>query len=210
MVKVGPSTLPIDINNMKDEIANLELAGADYIHLDIMDGEFVTNETLGVELLEVVNSSTDILLCTHLMVENPEKWIEEFSATDIFTFHIEAVTSEIAESMIQELHEREMKVGIAIKPDTSVEEILPYLEEIDLVLIMLVEPGLGGQKMMPECLEKVKALRELRPELDIEVDGGVNLDNVEMVKAAGANMIVSGTAIINSTDRAFVISQMKK
>lgn len=210
MVKVGPSTLPININDMKTEIANLERAGADYIHLDIMDGEFVANETLGVELLEVVNDSTDILLCTHLMVENPEKWIEEFSETDIFTFHIEAVTPEVAESMIQELHEREMKVGIAIKPATPIDEIMPYIDEIDMVLVMLVEPGLGGQKMMPECLEKVRELRELRPELDIEVDGGINLDNVEMVKASGANMIVSGTAIVNSTDRAFVISQMKK
>ena len=210
MVKVGPSTLPIDINNLREEIKNLEHAGADYIHLDIMDGEFVENETLGAELLEVVNDTTDILLCTHLMVENPEKWIEEFSETDIFTFHIEAVTPEIAENIIQELHEREMKVGIAIKPDTSIDEIMPYIDEIDMVLVMLVEPGLGGQKMMPECLEKVKILRELRPELDIEVDGGINLDNVEMVKAAGANMIVSGTAIVNSINRSSVISQMKK
>ena len=210
MVKVGPSTLPIDINNLKVEIANLEHAGADYIHLDIMDGEFVANETLGAELLEIVNDSTDRLLCTHLMVESPEKWIEEFSETDIFTFHIESVTPEIAEHIIQELHEREMKAGIAIKPATPIEEIMPYIDEIDLVLVMLVEPGLGGQKMMPECLEKVKVLRELRPELDIEVDGGINLDNVEMVKAAGANMIVSGTAIVNSTDRKYVISQMKK
>ena len=103
-----------------------------------------------------------------------------------------------------------MKVGIAIKPDTSIDEIMPYIDEIDMVLVMLVEPGLGGQKMMPECLEKVKELRELAPELDIEVDGGINLDNVEMVKASGANMIVSGTAIVKSADRAFVISQMKK
>lgn len=210
MVKIGPSTLPIDINDMAEEIKNLELAGADYIHLDIMDGEFVTNKTLGIEILEAVNDATNITLCTHLMVENPENWIEEFAATDIFTFHIETVTPEIVEKMIRELHEREMKVGIAIKPNTPIDEIMPYIDDIDLVLVMLVEPGKGGQKMMPECLEKAKALRSLKPELDIEVDGGINLENIELVKESGANMIVSGTAILHSTDRAFVISQMKK
>lgn len=210
MVKVGPSVLSVDINNLKEEVANLEHAGADYIHIDVMDGEFVENETMGIEMLEQANAGTDILLSTHLMVENPEKWIEEFSATDIFTFHIEAVTPEVAEEIIEELHERDIKVGIAIKPETPVDEIMPFIDEIDLVLVMLVEPGYGGQAMIPECLEKVRTLRNLNPELDIEVDGGITLENVEMVKEAGANMIVSGTTIINAQDRAWVISQMKK
>ncbi len=210
MVKIAPSILSVDVSKLREEVANLEKAGADYIHIDVMDGEFVPNSTMGLEMLEESNAGTNIILDTHFMVENPKKWIEEFSATDIFTFHVEAVDSETAHEIIQLLREREIKIGISVKPNTPVEEILPYVEDVDMVLVMLVEPGAGGQAMIVECLEKVRTLRDLYPNLDIEVDGGVNLENVELVKKAGANIIVAGTSIIKAEDRRYVIEQMKK
>lgn len=209
MVKIAPSILSVEIEKIESEVANLEKAGADYIHIDVMDGEFVPNRTAGTTMLEKAYDGSDLPLDTHLMVENPEDYIEDFSISNILTFHVEVVDTETAYRIIDNLHEREIRVGMAIKPNTPVEEILPYLDNIDLVLVMLVEPGFGGQEMIEECLEKVRKIRELRPDIDIEVDGGINLQNVNKVKDAGANVIVSGTAILKESDRADVISKMK-
>lgn len=209
MVKIAPSILAADFENLEEEIKDVEIAGADYIHIDVMDGEFVTNKTPGLEMLKRSNAVTNLILDTHLMVENPLDWLEDFSESDIITFHIEAVNEEIAYKIIEELHEKEIKVGMSIKPDTSVDEIIPYLDKIDMVLVMTVEPGKGGQKLIPKCLEKMRILREIAPDLDIEVDGGVNLETIEMVKNAGANVIVAGTAIFGSEDRKSVIDKFK-
>ena len=209
MVKIAPSILSVDIEKIESEVANLEKAGADYIHIDVMDGEFVPNRTAGVTMLEKAYDGCNLALDTHLMVENPEDYIEDFSVSNIITFHVEVVDSETAYRIIDNLHEREILAGMAIKPNTPVEEILPYLDNIELVLVMLVEPGFGGQEMIEECLEKVRKIRELRPDIDIEVDGGINLQNIDKVKNAGANVIVSGTAILKEFDRADVISKMK-
>ena len=209
MVKVAPSILSVKLEDIEKEVLSVEKAGADYIHIDVMDGNFVNNETPGIEMLEKAHDATDIILDTHLMVENPEDWLEDFLLSNIITFHIEAVNSETLERIIEYLHEREIKVGIAVKPGTSIEEVLPYIEKIDLVLVMLVEPGFGGQKMIEECLEKVKFLRALKPDIDIEVDGGINLENIDKVKEAGANIIVAGTAIFSAEDRAYVINKIK-
>ena len=209
MVKIAPSILSVEVEKIESEVANLEKAGADYIHIDVMDGEFVPNRTAGTTMLEKAYDGCNLPLDTHLMVENPEDYIEDFSISNILTFHVEAVDSETAYRIIDNLHEREIHVGMAIKPNTSVEEILPYLDNIELVLVMLVEPGFGGQEMIEECLEKVRRIRELRPDIDIEVDGGINLQNIDKVKKAGANVIVSGTAILKEIDRADVISKMK-
>ena len=210
MVKIAPSILAADFDNLENEVSDVEKAGADYIHIDIMDGEFVNNETPGLEMLTRTYETTSLTLDTHLMVEEPQNWLDDVVLSNVVTFHIEAVNIETAEKIIDYLHERDIKAGVAIKPDTSIEDIMPILEKIDVVLVMLVEPGFGGQKMILSCLEKVKTLRSLKPDMDIEVDGGVNLENVQLVKDAGANIIVAGTAIFKSNDRKFVIEEMKK
>ena len=210
MVKIAPSILSVSIDKLDKEIIEVEKAGADYIHIDVMDGEFVPNKTNGLEMLKIARETTNLILDTHLMVEYPQNWIDDFSLSNVITFHIEAVNSDTAEKIIENLKERDIKVGIAIKPNTPVEEIMPYIEKIDVVLVMLVEPGFGGQKMIEACLDKVRAIHELKPDIDIEVDGGVKLENVQKAKDAGANIIVAGTAIFNSEDKRFVIGEMKK
>lgn len=210
MVSIAPSILAVKFEDLATEIKTVEEAGADYIHIDVMDGEFVNNKTLGIDMLTVANETTNLPLDTHLMVENPEDWIEDFLNSDIITFHVEAVDEETANGLIEKLHEHEVRAGIAIKPSTSIEEILPYIDKVDVVLIMTVEPGFGGQKLIPECLEKVKRLREISSEIDIEVDGGINLENIEKVKQAGANIIVAGTAIFGVTNKKYVIDAMKR
>lgn len=210
MVKVAPSILAANFEKLEEEIKDVVQSGADYIHVDVMDGEFVNNKTPGFEMYERAIKATDIVIDTHLMVENPEDWIDDFSKSDIITFHLEATDEETADRIIDKLHELEIKVGISIKPDTPAQEIIPYLEKIDMVLIMTVEPGWGGQKMIEECLEKVNLIRSINEDIDIEVDGGVNLENVEKVKKAGANVVVAGTAIFGAENRREVIRRMKE
>ena len=161
MVKIAPSILSVSIEDLEKEIPAVEKAGADYIHIDVMDGKFVDNETPGLEMLERAHDISNLTLDTHLMVENPEDWLEDFMLSNIITFHIEAVDFETADRIINYLHERDIKVGISLKPNTPLDEILPYLEKIDMVLIMLVEPGFGGQKLIEATLEKMKQVRKL-------------------------------------------------
>lgn len=210
MVKVASSILAADFEKLEDEIREAIDAGSDLIHVDVMDGVFVNNETLGVEMYEKARKTTNKAIDVHLMVASPEKWIEKFKNADIITFHAEAVDSKNADDIIKKLHDAGIKVGITLKPNTSIDVIIPYIDKVDLILIMTVEPGWGGQKLIENCLEKVKIIRSLNSEIDIEVDGGVNLETCDMVKAAGANIVVAGTAIFKAKNKKSVIEAMKK
>ena len=209
MVKIAPSILAADFIHLEDEVKSVEIAGADYIHVDVMDGKFVPNQTPGLEMLKRSKKASNLTLDTHLMVENPWEWIEPFSASHIITFHIEAVQGEEVDKLIASIHEKGIKVGIAIKPKTSLQEVIPYLDRIDMVLIMTVEPGFGGQKLIESCLKKVKDLRKINKTIDIEVDGGITLKNIGKVKKMGANVIVAGTAIFGANNRKEAIETLR-
>lgn len=225
MVKIAPSILAANFEVLEGEIKKLAECGADIIHVDIMDGKFVKNETPGMEMYKTAVQAAVLPVDTHLMVENPDGWIDEIievynnivetnievshSEDDSITFHVETVNEMIAYKLIDKIHGAGLKAGIAIKPNTELKDILPFIPLIDMVLIMTVEPGYGGQALIEGCLEKVKELRKLEPNLDIEVDGGINLENISKVKKAGANIIVAGTAIFNAEDRRDVINSLR-
>lgn len=209
---IGPSVLNADLSRLYEESQKLLDNGADFLHLDIMDGDFVPNLTFGHPVIKCLRSKVkDAFLESHMMVRNPQQWIEPMAdaGVDQYTFHIEPVVKTVPD-IVRKIKESGMKVGLAIKPETSLEEVKPYLENADLVLVMTVEPGFGGQKFMEDMMPKVEWLRENYPELNIEVDGGVNTTTIEACTKAGANVIVAGTAVINANDQKKVIAQLKE
>lgn len=214
MIKIAPSILAADFSKLGEEVKDVEAAGADYIHIDVMDGHFVPNITMGPLIVEAVRKVTDLPLDVHLMIENPEKYIEPFiiAGADIITVHIEADLH--IHRTIQEIKRLGAKAGVVINPGTSIQAIKSILADVDMVLIMTVNPGFGGQSFIPSTLGKIKELRTMIEQqslhIEIEVDGGVNDETARLVAKAGANVLVAGSYVFNSKDRKQTISLLRE
>lgn len=215
MIKIAPSILSADFAYMGDEVKDLEKNGADYVHVDIMDGLFVKNISFGMKMVKDIRKVTGLVLDVHLMIVEPWRYIEEFakSGADIITVHYEACKERLAETL-QMIKDCGKKCGCVINPNTPVDAIKDVITMCDMVLVMSVYPGAGGQKFISDVLPKVKEIRKIIDEskknIELEIDGGVNLENVEAIKRAGANVLVAGSTVFNAPNRAEVISELRE
>ncbi|NQT29713.1 MAG: ribulose-phosphate 3-epimerase [Candidatus Saganbacteria bacterium] len=213
MVMVAPSILSANFSNLEADILMVERAGAELIHIDVMDGHFVPNITIGPVVVAAIKKITKLPLDVHLMIENPDKYIPDFAkaGADIITIHVE--TSKSLVEYLELIKQNNVKPGVVVNPDTKVETVFPVLDRVSMVLLMSVNPGFSGQKFMPEVLSKIRNLKaEIRKQklgVDIEVDGGINLETAPKVVGAGANVLVAGSAVFGAKDPAEVIKKLK-
>lgn len=213
MIKISPSVLASDFSALGAEAKRMEDCGADYLHLDVMDGRFVPNITFGAPVIGSIRNKTDLVFDVHLMIDTPLDYIEDFrkSGADIIVFHIES--SSPVQETVDKIISCGCRAGISVKPKTPVEEVFPYLDKLDMVLVMTVEPGFGGQSFMYETMDKIKTLRsEIKRRglsTDIQVDGGINSKTVETAAAAGANVFVAGSAVFGAEDATKAIDELR-
>lgn len=213
MIKVSPSILSADFANLERDLHRLEAAGADFAHVDVMDGHFVPNLTIGAPVVRAISNVTTLPLDVHLMMTNPNKYIEDFvrAGSSFITIHAESEIDTLA--TLQKIRSFGVKSGLSIKPGTPVDVLCEYLEHIDMVLIMSVEPGFGGQKFIQESLEKLSYTRSLidtvNPACLLEVDGGVTTENAQSIIDAGADILVAGSAVFGAQDMAQAISALR-
>ena len=213
MIKISPSMLAADFTKLGEELADIERAGADMVHIDVMDGVFVTNISFGLPVVAALRNVSAMVFDVHLMIVDPEKYVARFAdaGADIITFHYEATKDTAA--TLKMIRDKGVRAAVSVKPGTPIEEIYPYLDLCDMVLIMTVEPGYGGQKLIPETLEKARKLRaeiiKRGLNLDIQVDGGINDKNAHEAIAAGANILVAGSAVFKAKDRKLAIDALR-
>lgn len=211
MIKIAPSILSADFARLGDEVWEIENAGADYVHFDVMDGLFVPNISIGIPVLKSLRKATDMFIDVHLMIDRPVRYVERFcrAGADLVNVHVEADSGENIRAAVDLIKKLGKRTGVTLKPHTPAEAAAPYLELVDLVLVMTVEPGFGGQSFMHDQLPKISALRRMidavNPACELEVDGGVDGTTAKLVKEAGANVLVAGSAVFGKADRAAAI-----
>ena len=215
MAKVAPSILSADFVNLERDIHYIQECGADYVHIDVMDGIFVPNISIGIPVVAAIRKITDLPLDVHLMIDRPLRYVEKFcdAGADIVTIHTEADTEENNLEALRRIRAKGVRAAVSIKPGTPAQAIDPYMDQMDMILVMTVEPGFGGQKFMADMMPKVRALRKIIdvrcPGVELEVDGGVNPETAKTCTEAGANVLVAGSAVFGAKDPAAVIQGMK-